>query len=387
MKILIWDKGLPLNNSGGPSGYLWNIKQYLIRNNDSEILFYSDLIEQNRRGKNIITTLLLGFCAFLKRVHWAHIILNYHYKGALTKHEEEVIKGVDYVHFHNLSAVCGYNKLCKKLGVKTILTIHSPEPLIDELNSRDGVTMTSNKRDYYLKKEITLIAGVDYLMFPVKGAVDCFTSATDIYKDFFGRKEIKEKMFFVPTALPDKEKPISENYLAGYNIPKVAKRICYVGRHNKIKGYTYLKEVANEVWKINPDVYFVIGGKSDGEAPNSDSRWIELGWVNTISLLQEVDVFVLPNQQTYFDIIALEILRNGTPLVTTLTGGNKYLSEINNGGISFIPNDNPYEAAKILVQCITTADSGSSTRRLYELYFTMPKFIEQYKQNISQLEK
>ena len=51
MKILIWDKGLPLKNAGGPSGYLWNIKQFLQQNKDEEIVFYSDLIGHHGGGQ------------------------------------------------------------------------------------------------------------------------------------------------------------------------------------------------------------------------------------------------------------------------------------------------------------------------------------------------
>lgn len=65
--------------------------------------------------------------------------------------------------------------------------------------------------------------------------------------------------------------------------------------------------------------------------------------MNTNKLLKEVDVFILPNQKTYFDIIALEILRAGIPLVTTYTGGNKYLASLNDIGITIMPKDDAKE--------------------------------------------
>ena len=335
-------------------------------------------------GKNIITSLLLSVCTLLKREHWAHITINYHYKGALTKAEKQILKGVNFVHFHTLSAACGYNKLIKRAGINTILTVHSPEPLIDELNGRDKISMSDEQRDRYIRRETQIMDAVDYLMFPVAGALECFTSASDIYKSFIQKKQKQNKIFYVPTALPDSDKPAVENYLSGRKLPEGAKKICYVGRHNQIKGYENLKQIAPKVWEIIPDAYFIIGGNPEGSEPVADSRWIELGWVKTISLLQEIDVFVLPNQQTYFDIIALEILRNGTPFITTLTGGNHYLSEINNGSITFIPLNDAHEAAAAIGGCLERG-RNNGTRLLYEEFFTMPKYIKSYKEKIHKL--
>lgn len=383
MKILIWDKGLPLRNAGGPSGYLWNIKQYLDSVEDKDIIYYSDLIGTRKRGKGLVSSFLLGFCKVFRFEHWSHLIVNYFYKGALSYDERKILDGIDIVHFHTLSAACGYQRIMSKANIKTILTIHSPEPVIDEINSQDHTTMKFNRREKYISREIEIMKSADYLMFPVSGAIECYTSSSKQFKQFFENPETRSKMFFVPTSLPDKEKPLSENYLSKYSIPCHAKKICYVGRHSRIKGYDYLKEIARKVWEKEKDVYFIIGGKIDVEEPVRDDRWIELGWVNTISLLQEVDVFILPNQQTYFDIISLEILRNGTPLITTLTGGNHYFQDINNGGIVFIPSNNAKEAANIVINLLKSDMSLINTRKIFEDNFTMSKYIEAYKSKIN----
>ena len=112
-----------------------------------------------------------------------------------------------------------------------------------------------------------------------------------------------------------------------------------------------------------------------------------MGWVNTSNLLKEIDVFVLANQQTYFDIIALEILRAGVPLITTLTGGNKYIEKINNGGVTFIPKDNVDEAAKILLDVLDSDKStlGFLSRQLYENHFSVNEYIHKYIKELNKL--
>lgn len=63
-------------------------------------------------------------------------------------------------------------------------------------------------------------------------------------------------------------------------------------------------------------------------------RWIEVGWTNDPhSIIAASDVFVLPNKETYFDLIMLEVLSLGKLIVASNTGGNKYFSNFNECGI------------------------------------------------------
>ena len=60
-------------------------------------------------------------------------------------------------------------------------------------------------------------------------------------------------------------------------------------------------------------------------------HWIEVGWTNDPhSLIAASDVFVLPNHETYFDLILLEVLSLGVPVVMSRTGGNKFFEQFNN---------------------------------------------------------
>lgn len=73
-------------------------------------------------------------------------------------------------------------------------------------------------------------------------------------------------------------------------------------------------------------------------------RWIELGFIyNTQELLSQSDLYILPNRETYFDLVVLEILRSSTNLLLSNTGGNKYfqlLDKNDTNGIVFFDIDN-----------------------------------------------
>lgn len=385
MKILIWDKDIQLRNAGGPSGYLWNLHEFLGIESKSEISFYSDLINSENRAKPILFRIVLRILYILNFSNFANILYNYFCIGKLSEYERNVIRQFDYVHFHSIASSTAYNHCLQKLGCKTILTLHSPEPVINELCSCNSIISDLIKKysiihRYFEQKEIQQLCQVSHLMFPVPSALECYTSVSKDYNDFFNLERTRKKIFFVPTCIPDICNSENEYVLDKYNIPKNSLRVCFVGRHTEVKGYNYLQSIAKSVWDRRKDVVFVIGGNSNQSVYPDDNRWIELGWVNTINLLNEIDIFILPNKQTYFDLIALEILRAGVPLITTLTGGNKYLSFKNKGGILFIPNDD-VESASNTIANITKDQCksfGAKNREIFLNNFTMDNYCAQY---------
>ncbi len=402
-KVLIFDKGDVLSNSGGPLGYMWNIKsgleQFAIR--DPQIYFYSDLkLDKDPKSYRnlfyrVIVSLVRRFLLLIGCPVAARLVGTFFSQGSFTKYEESVIKTFDYVHFHHLGQAMAYIHLVKKLGVKTIFTTHVPEPTVDEIfhlsTFFNKYSVSGNKfRDFFIRKEIEVLEQTDYIMFPVNDVLECYTTKSKDLSDFYSRRDVLKKIFYVPTCIIDyvDSSNIVLDIRSKYNIPNSAKIICYVGRHNHVKGYDYLKSIASILLAEDSNLYFIIGGKQQSIPALNHDRWIELGWVDTKSLLKEIDVFILPNKQTYFDIITLEILRAGVPLVTTLTGGNKYFESLNNGGILFISNNNPVESASLIRDFVYSDldNKGKSNRTLFETNFSIGHYITNYKLHIDQLD-
>ena len=58
----------------------------------------------------------------------------------------------------------------------------------------------------------------------------------------------------------------------------------------------------------NQNTYFLIAGKEEPMKGLDNSHWIEVGWTNDPhSLIAASDVFVLPNHETYFDLVFLSM--------------------------------------------------------------------------------
>ena len=109
-----------------------------------------------------------------------------------------------------------------------------------------------------------------------------------------------------------------------YGIPNNAFLISYVGRHNQIKGYDVLKEIGSKILD-KKDVYMIIAGSEGPLYHLENKKWIEVGWTNDPhSIIAASNLFILPNRETYFDLVFLEVLSLGVPLLVSNTGGNKY---------------------------------------------------------------
>ena len=244
-------------------------------------------------------------------------------------------------------------------------------------------------RDWLLKREVEAFDICDYVMYPVAQAREPYENASAIYKDKFS--EINDKFFYVPTALNDITRiEANHHVLDSYNIPQSALRLCYIGRHSEVKGFPFLKEVARRVWNNSPDIYFIIGGKEYPIKGIEDKRWIELGWVNTPSLLNEVDAFILPNKETYFDLILLEVLRQGTPVILSRTGGNKWFEDKGLIGLKFFEYGNEEELFLRIKEIQQMKLDGElenvkqQNREFCQKEFNMKLYVERYIENVKQ---
>ena len=111
-------------------------------------------------------------------------------------------------------------------------------------------------------------------------------------------------------------------------------------------------------------------------------RWIEVGWTSDPhSLISASDIFVLPNRETYFDLILLEVMSLGLPIVLSKTGGNKYFSSFKCSGLMQYES---IEEAKNIILFLKEQDKcymnriGNENRVLFETEFTDDKFAQRY---------
>ena len=106
------------------------------------------------------------------------------------------------------------------------------------------------------------------------------------------------------------------------------------------------------------------------------------------SLIAASDVFVLPNHETYFDLILLEVLSLGVPVVMSRTGGNKYFEQFKQPGLKFYDTleeaqDRILDIKKMPVDELCDAKAGII--EMFNNEFTVEKFAKNYINIISEI--
>ena len=410
-KVLIWDL-FPRLNIGGPLGYLYNVREYLLEHPTEQITFFTDLVLEKYGDaewlnptspfKNEPKSRLGKLWRRLEGVYYTSILP---FRGLEFIVPKDInINEYDYVHIHQVTHFQQFKQLFPDYAGKVIITSHSPCPFSDELIERAASEKAKlykwiqffkpAMRRYLISKECEAYDMTDYVMFPCAGAREPYEKDNEMRKAFTRNDN---KFFYVPSAITDYRPDESVmQKLSDLNIPEDAFVITYFGRHNAIKGYDVLSQLGEKLLNKYPNLYFVCAGKGAIEPPQHP-RWIELGFINNVDdLLPQGSLYVLPNRETYFDLITLQILRAGVPIVLSTTGGNVFFEELplsETKGMTFF-DINDEEQLKVIVEQLIQQKSNNPAafkemrqlnRKLFEQYFTLDKYVGKYLESINAL--
>lgn len=403
-KVLIWDLRFTLNNVGGPAGYLFNINTYLNSHPNDEIVFATSLSKKDKKFE-ILNTQNNYLIKTLKKitilVYLYHIYTLYKvFNSAFKRSEITNIQIADYtyIHFHSIIDLYNSRNILKKYSGKVLLTTHTPEPLAHELIS----LLWSNSpkffsflfKNYIINKEIYAFNRADYLIFPTEFSIEPYFVEEKIKHCL---KNLKNKIYFNPSSIitKDIQKQNIKFYHSLCSIPQDAFTLVYIGRHNTVKGYDQLKKIATNLFETFPNLYIVVAGQLGPLEQLNHSRWVELGWSNLVNeIIINADAFILPNKETYFDLIALEVLRAGTPLILSKTGGNKFFNKFDNKpGIFSYDYDNINDVIRIIYNLIELKETNqidllrTSNKKIFLSFFTMEMFIKRYMVILNEISK
>lgn len=274
---------------------------------------------------------------------------------------------------------------------KVLLTSHTPKPSHLEVYE-DNITEKERKKygKYYKKLNVIdeyAFSRADYIIFPCEEAEEPYFNRWKEYKNI--KNNNKNKYRYVLTGIEKcKKNKERTEILKKYNIPENAFVISYVGRHNEVKGYDLLKEIGEEILKID-NVYILVAGNEGPLYAYKNEKWIEVGWTNDpYSIIASSDLFILPNKETYFDLVLLEVLSLGIPVLMTYTGGNKYFNNFKSNGIVYFNNKD--EAITMIKKFLCMdkdeiKEIGKENEKLYEENFTCEIFAKNYMDLINSL--
>lgn len=331
--ILIYMFEELLKPTGGPAGYVYNLRESLGK--VENIYFRQSKVSQEKYRH--LYNKLPHHMQEMYRV----MFRNKEFKKLFSNAPHithEPLNDYDYIHFHSTDGIFALRDSLKEYTGKVILTSHTPKPSYLEM-IEDLYTPYERKR--YGEKRLGALEEIDcyafdhadYIVFPCEEAEEPYYNNWSAYKAIKARNKHKYRYLLTGTRACT-AKLSRKEVLEKYHIPKDAFIVSFVGRHNETKGYDTLKQIGEKLLKEDKNIYFLIAGKEAPLQGLKHERWIEVGWTNDPhSIVAASDVFILPNKETYFDLVLLEVLSLGKLVVATFTGGNKYFRRIGAEGI------------------------------------------------------
>ena len=383
-KVLIYLNENSLAPTGGSIGYNYTLKKGLqeIDNEGIEIEYLQGKevsADINNRVKNVKAAGLKKLITISKSVVKKGLMM---YGPS---HKAKVDLSIyDAVHFNRTIDLYWAKDSLRDYKGKVILTLHSPT-----MPCKQMISMLTNFEKKYMKWFYAKLPDIDN--YAINRAdniiIACEEAEEPYYHVWPGYAEFHEKnkhkyVYMTTGTAPKSALVTKEEMRKKYGMPQDAFVISYVGRHNEIKGYDALKEIGKQLLDANDNAYVFIAGTEGPLYHLEHNRWIEVGWTKDPgSVIQASDVFVLPNKETYFDLVMLEVLSLGQIVVASYTGGNKYFAKYENSGIFLYSNN--AEAENIINTLIKMSEVERNELRkknleLYKAEFTNEAFAKRY---------
>ena len=388
-KVLIYMKEEDLKPVGGPRGYLYNLKKGLDGLNQKQINFIKAKSIKSRYHK-IYDKLPL----IIKQYYREKIKISSYKKlldDTTPNKSSYSFEQYEIIHFHSTTDMYKVKDTLKEYKGKVLLTSHTPKPNHLEIYE-DSITEKERKKygKYYEKLNIVdeyAFNRADYIIFPCEEAEEPYYNRWEKYEEIKEKK--KDKYRYILTGIQKcKINTNKEEIRKKYNIPEDAFVISYIGRHNEVKGYDLLKEIGEEILN-NKNVYILVAGNEGPLYAIKNKKWIEVGWTNDpYSIIASSDLFILPNKETYFDLVLLEVLSLGVPVLMSQTGGNKYFNKFDSKGIKYFKNKNEaVEKIKEIINLdkIELKKIGKNNKKIFEENFTCETFAKNYIELINSL--
>lgn len=380
MRLLHWPEDR-LAPTGGQSGYLYNLNIGL---RDIGATNYRFLPPEGLtiEGSSTLRRMVPERVKDIRRLRNTINLPAISAKPAVDYNDYEA------VHFHWTKDCYAAREALECYGGKVVLTSHTPcvchQEFISKLNPMDARRNADKLKPISVIDEYSF-SRADYVVFPCPEAEEPYFNTWPDYE----RYRDESKLRYVPTGIVAATARVGRDQVRGEcGIPSDAFVVSYVGRHNEIKGYDILKGQGDAIL-ADGDTWILNAGKEGPLYAPRHPRWIEVGWTNDPhSIIAAADVFILPNRETFFDLIMLEVLSLGQVVIASRTGGNRFFEKFDSPAILLY--DAPEEIPG-LVEMIRNENEGAresrreAARALYDREFSCDVFARRYDELMNEI--
>lgn len=390
MSILIFLPESDLSPAGGPLGVGYYIHQEVLKRNLSDQISFLSGTGSISYTRTFVKKIIDKLPApILKHIHSVRRLQNLRRMLSSTSSFTN-FQNFDAVHFHSTLDLWLSREALKSYKGEVILTSHSPVPAFEEF---DDYCTTSYEK-YWFRANIERFIEIDrfafshsdYVIFPTEGAMDAYRSHWPEFQNIIESKRVH----FIATGISPRIAKLSRSQVfQKLGLKSDSFLISFAGRHNHVKGYDLLRDLAKDLFEVDSQIKVVAAGNESPLKRLDHPSWIEVGFTkDPYSYIAASDILIVPNRETYFDLVVLEGLSLGKIILASNTGGNRYFDQFKAPGVFLFDN---IEEAKDLVQRIKEMPKverdrlGTQNFDFYKNHLTSECFFNLYWSFLSQI--
>jgi glycosyltransferase involved in cell wall biosynthesis len=380
-----------LRPGGGPAGYLYNLSQFLRASGcgGSHISIYPYKQDtRNGFGARIFRELKRLGGSFASEDKLEREVRRW--KGVdppVSMEKSQCIRSMRAVVSHNILFSIFYLRNQRPEGQKFYIFNHSPVDsaveTLEDWKLKFGRLPGSEDvlRLELAETEMAAYEAADGVIAPCREAVEAYFIWDNRLRSRFENVLNTKHLYEIPTGVPELT-PSSQWQARKKEMFGNKMVIGYFGRYHQHKGFDLFCELAS-LAEGDTHFRFISAGKAFMNAPAGRTNYTDLGALDKQTELPDFmrmcDLVVIPNRHTYFDLVALEAMSMGRAILTSATGGHRYLARQSSGILTCEPLNSSRLYAILRGYSPTELTAyGDENRRVYEKEYTVERFASRH---------
>lgn len=377
-----------LKPGGGPAGYLYNLNSQL----SSDSLIEICPLRERKLTKSKPITLQRRISRYLKNC-LRKITKSHNEASLLSEWEipenlitEELLSKIEKAGVFVSHSMTFSKYWIKEAPVRAKHYIFNHSPVDGTSETVSGLVHKGMPKKYicditkkFAEIELDVYDKVNGIFVPCKDSLESyFIFDNDLRKRF--EKIINSKRIIeIPTGIP--ELKVNVKMVKKHGIPENKIIVGYFGRYNPHKGYDIFCDVARAS-QSDGELFFISAGKENPFKAPHLSNFKDLGMLDKLTELPYYmnlcDIVLIPNRATFFDLVILEAMSLSKCVLTSNTGGNKFLNKFSSGVVLY--DDNSPENIIENINCLKGKykDKGIENFQAYKNFFTIDDFVKQH---------
>lgn len=380
---------------GGPPGYLYNLRSALSEHFPDAPVEVVTLMERHDRysyvGEHIgrrsgaIRGLVRRYApaSWKRRRAYSRYLRVWHTETIPASARGRLAKAAAIVFHDPRSAWWYFRDGGGGTSQRVYVELHAPVDVATEdaadLTAHYGEsTLWDNLADGIAEVELGTYERAHGIIVPCPGAVDSYFSCRADLKSRFTRLTFHHVLPGAPRMHASTTREAVRRRLGAADDELL---VGFFGRYHRHKGFDVFCDVAALAHHRGRRSLRFLSAGDGWIRPPALPNYTNLGWLglDLADVLNAVDCLLQPNRHTFLDLMFIEAMSVGKPIVTTAIGGGRWLASVAKGVLAVEPDPQRLlDAVESALPEARRVELGRANRDTYHAVFTLRAFAERH---------